>query len=54
MTYPHRLLQRIDKAAKKVQGAPEKEIDSTIDEAAGHALHHRNGITPNTVLDDGK
>ena len=36
-----RLLGRIDKTAQKVQGVPEEEIDSAIDEAIDHVRHHK-------------
>jgi hypothetical protein len=35
-----RLLERVDKTAKKVQGAAEEEIDGAIDEATDHVRHH--------------
>ena len=36
-----RLLERIDKTAQKLQGIPEKEIDSAIDEAVDHVRHRK-------------
>lgn len=35
-----RLLERIDKTAKKVEGIPEAEIDAAIDEAVDYVRHH--------------
>jgi hypothetical protein len=35
-----RLLERIDKTAKRAQGVREGEIDAAIDEAADHIRHH--------------
>jgi hypothetical protein len=35
-----RLLERIDKTAKKVEGVPEAEIDAAIDEAVDYVRHH--------------
>ena len=35
-----RLLERIDKTAKRAKGVPAKEIDGAIDEAADHIRHH--------------
>jgi putative heme iron utilization protein len=36
-----RLLERIDKTAKRVEGESEKQIDAAIDEAADYVRHHR-------------
>jgi hypothetical protein len=36
----HRLLERIDKTAQKVQGVPEEEIDAAINEATDYVRHH--------------
>ena len=35
-----RLLERIDKTARRVQGVPDAEIDAAIDEAVDHVRHH--------------
>lgn len=35
-----RLLERVDKTAKKVKNVPEAEIDAAIDEAADYVRHH--------------
>jgi hypothetical protein len=35
-----RLLERIDKTAKKVKDVPERDIDAAIDESADYIRHH--------------
>jgi hypothetical protein len=35
-----RLLERIDKTTRKVQGVPDAEIEAAIDEALDYVRHH--------------